>query len=301
MEKIVKPFFEPARIEKQLAELHKSASPGDERDLLFNLILVSSQDTEKKAATLLDGLMGKRSARIIHIKHTDNAESSLRLSARCSLDRAKRGVCFQEIVIENGKDNAGFAPGTWTGLLVRDLPVIALWLPTADTMQDLFIHLEDHVDKIIIDFWTLEKQGLSPEDFISQMELLAPDSLAILSDIHWHRLLDMRRKIALFMDENKLCDNHSSIKKITLSGVSSSTFFLIKNWLIDRLGWKNTEPAPEIEKQNSARPELIITADTEYKMHLAEPDDSQDVEILRQECDNPEPDGFFLQALHVSM
>ena len=119
-------------VEQELARIQRELTNSEVRTSLFNLVVFSPDAEKTMANEALNYLLGKRAARVIHIVNSGAdgkraQESRLDVSARCFIDAERKSVCFQEIVITNGSDGAGGAPGSWVPLLVRDIPTLILW------------------------------------------------------------------------------------------------------------------------------------------------------------------------------
>jgi len=142
-------------VEKELARIQRELTNSEVRTSLFNLVVFSRNAAETMASEALNYLLGKRAARVIHIVSDPAAdgeiESRLDVSARCYVDAERKSVCFQEIVITNGSDGAGGAPGSWVPLLVRDIPTIILWLDTLRDRREVLAHAQEQAEKVLVD------------------------------------------------------------------------------------------------------------------------------------------------------
>ncbi len=105
-------LFDPEKIERDLRLLEREYSLTETRTVLFNLVIFTDQeDISHIEEALLRPLLGKRAVRIIRISLGHSGETTVSVSARCAPDQEDRGVCFQEILIENGSDECGGGTG----------------------------------------------------------------------------------------------------------------------------------------------------------------------------------------------
>ena len=143
-------------VEQELARIQRELTNSEVRTSLFNLVVFSPDAEKTMANEALNYLLGKRAARVIHIVNSGAdgkraQESRLDVSARCFIDAERKSVCFQEIVITNGSDGAGGAPGSWVPLLVRDIPTLILWQDTLCDKQELLAHAQEQAEKLLVD------------------------------------------------------------------------------------------------------------------------------------------------------
>jgi len=160
------------------------------------------------------------------------------VTARCFPDRQNRGVCFQEINIENGTDNAGAAPGTWTPLLLRDIPVYILWYNRLEENRNYIRLIRDQADKFIVDSRWNEAIGEAPESVCAVLaeELLSEGQL--VSDLAWKRGLSLRRITASLFDDDEAVDHLYEIAAVEIESECENEAHLYGLWLSSRLDWQ---------------------------------------------------------------
>ena len=233
-------LFDPAKIEREITTLQRSLSPSETRTMLFNLLIFSRREDENDVEKALGYLLGKRPARIIHIRNSENATSDIHVSARCFPDRENKGVCFQEIVIDNGADGTGSAVGSWSPLLLRDIPVYLWWLDRLQPVPELLHRAREHVDKIIVDTQKSDSFGESVcgiyKGFISGT--LRQDFP--VSDVSWRKLSNVRKTTAKLFDPEHMRPLLSFIRHVQLRGMNAAAALLYIFWLADRLKWRKT-------------------------------------------------------------
>ena len=230
--------FDPERVENELAEIQKQSSPTEARTVILNLLVISNEETRPWAERALGAVLGKRAARVIHIVETDADESDISLSARCYLDHEHKSVCFQEVLIENGSDNVGAAPGSWTPLLIRDIPVYVLWLTPFSGRQALLDHVQEQADKLIIDSEYAAAGGDSPGRIRGAATgIMLPEGFGV-SDLTWQRMLPLRRVTAHVFDPPELESALFELEAVELEGGPPMYGALYLAWLANRLGWQ---------------------------------------------------------------
>lgn len=236
--------FDPERIETELAEIQKQSSPTEARTVILNVLVVSDETTRSRAERALGSVLGKRAARVIHIVETSRAESTISLSARCYLDAERRSVCFQEVLIENGTDGVGDAPGSWTPLLIRDIPVYVLWLSEHGPRGALLDHVEEQADKLIIDSEYAVSAGDTPAAIHEAVTgAMVPEGFRV-SDLTWQRALPLRRATAHTFDPVDRARSLFELAEVALRGCPPMYGALYLAWIASRLGWKPAAEEP---------------------------------------------------------
>ncbi|MFO8064038.1 MAG: glucose-6-phosphate dehydrogenase assembly protein OpcA [Spirochaetota bacterium] len=237
--------FDPERVESELAEIQKQSSPTEARTVILNLLVVSNEETRPWAERALGAVLGKRAARVIHIVETDGEKSEISLSARCYLDHEHKSVCFQEVLIENGSDKVGAAPGSWTPLLIRDIPVYVLWLTPFSGRQALLDHVQEQADKLIIDSEYAVGAGDTPRDIYRAATGVMPGEGFGISDLTWQRMLPLRSITAHLFDPPELASSLFELETVELEGGPPMYGALYLGWLANRLGWQPIAPRQE--------------------------------------------------------
>jgi hypothetical protein len=249
MEKTMNMDLNPSVIENKIyADLEKQAGH-NMRASLFNLLFFYDISKEPIVSDLLEYLFGKRPARILHIQQTRDEQSGGYVKVRCYPDSENNQVCFQEIIIRNGRDNRGSASGTWAPLLTRDIPVIAIWLNPLQPFPALLHTAASLADKIIICSETNEALGESPPLIFGNVirELISPvadsgGNRPVVSDLTWFASLTLRQETALVFEKPEMRRYLTEITEVSLYGVSRSKALLYLLWLASRLDWKIRDP-----------------------------------------------------------
>ncbi len=230
-------MFNPEQIEAELERIQRQNSPTEARTAILNLVVFSRRETAARTDAALAHVVGRRAARVIHVVPREQAESDVSLSARCYLDRERKSVCIQEIVIENGADGVGAAPGTWTPLLIRDLPVYAIWFDTLSTNTDLLQDLQEQCDTLIVDSEQCVAFGETTREVARTITSELVSRGVVVSDFVWQRLLPLRQVTARYFDPPDRRELLDQIRSVTVSGAPPVLGGLYLSWLAGRLDW----------------------------------------------------------------
>lgn len=234
----MKSLFSPERIEQDLHRLQMEASPYGARTTLFNLVVFTRNEFQEQAEDIYSGLFGKRTARIIHINRTGRAESRVSVSARCRDQGDQEAICFQEVLIECGKDEIGVSPGAWTPLLLRDIPVFVLWLDRVVGNEDVIAAAIEHADKIIFDSDFLASQ----QEPIGELLRVYLDQVVaegvLPADLAWLRGLPLRKLTAWAFNHEDSLPLLDTISRIHINGAKPATAQLFLLWLAERMQYE---------------------------------------------------------------
>ena len=237
-----------ASIERQVAELERRNASAYTRTTLFNLVVVVKEEDQGRVDQMLSALLGRRAARIIQIVDTADTETSVAVSARCMRADNNQSVCFQEIILRNGDDDAAGAPGTWTPLLIRDLPIYVFWATSVldiDPHDPLFAVALESADKFLFDSTIGLPSG--PGDAGRVFEAVGTHILAAtpgdtaVSDLAWRRLAPIQRLIAKAFDgagRENLETYFAAIDAVRVAGLSPAEAALLFGWLWARIDSK---------------------------------------------------------------
>jgi glucose-6-phosphate dehydrogenase assembly protein OpcA len=251
-----------AEVEAELARIQLELTSSEVRASLFNIVVMSRDVKRAKADDALNYLLGKRAARVIHVVNQETPESSLEVSARCFVDEQRKGVCFQEIVITNGEDEAGGALGSWTPLLVRDIPTYVLWLDTVHNRRELFRHAQTQCDKLIVDSDQCVSLGDDPVELLETLSNVTVEMSVPVADFAWKRLRPFRQLAAdAFAGEERL-PLLREIEGVTVTGLSRPSARLFGLWLAERLGWEVASLETEADRYSLPSGQSVAVAHT---------------------------------------
>ncbi|MEE8442007.1 MAG: glucose-6-phosphate dehydrogenase assembly protein OpcA [Spirochaetia bacterium] len=303
-------------VEQELARIQRELTNSEVRTSLFNLVVFGRNAEETMANDALNFLLGKRAARVIHIVNSGadgsrRDESGLDVSARCFIDAERKSVCFQEIVITNGSDGAGGAPGSWVPLLVRDIPTFILWQDTLCDKQELLAHAQEQAEKLLVDTEQSVAMG-DPEDAILEVvhRIAITDGIPV-SDFAFKRLRALQRVVASAFDDPKRTPLLDEISSVHLAGTSSLSGRLFSLWLADRIGWtidgehfrdrrNRTVTFHHTEKVAGSEFEVQIDLVTNARIQIAtQTAGPANGELLLEEVDAIGGDALYRNALRI--
>jgi glucose-6-phosphate dehydrogenase assembly protein OpcA len=234
MEEAMNKLPSPAEIERQLRRIQGEVSPNEARTSLFNLVVYAQPQQSSLVETAINGLLGKRPARVIHILE-GQSETRIDVSARCVEDWEGREVCIQEILISSGPDKGGESPGTWIPLLIKEIPVYIWWLKDLGTRADELISLlEDQGDHLLVDSRTDPDFLLFYRDFLTQGGL----NRLPLDDVAWQGLYPLFKLSAQLFNPMENREHLANISQVSLEGGHASEAFFYFAWLRSKLNWK---------------------------------------------------------------
>lgn len=255
----MKALFDPEKIERDLRILEREYSLTETRTVLFNLVIFANRDNMVPIEeNLLLPLLGKRAVRIIRISVGHPAETSVSVSARCAPDREDMGVCFQEILIENGSDNAGVAPGSWSAFLIRDLPVYVLWQTDLPKEEDLgpLTFAREQADKFLLDGEFFLGKGLSLTDYVQRVRKLLTGVGVQVIDFTWERIRPLRIFTAQVFDHRALMDLLPHVTSLEVSGPSELARFYYAAWIRNSLEEEGRKVAVESRQSEKVQVEF---------------------------------------------
>lgn len=254
-------IFDPNRIEKELSDIMVRNSPTEARASLLNLVLFSTAERESQADSLLQAVLGRRAARVIHVIRTEDAQSQVSVSARCYLDHSNRSVCLQEVVISSGSDGIGGRISTWAPLLIRDIPVYVVWLDRISGEKPVPPAVIELADTLILDSEAALRSGEDSRELFAQLARLAHSEGTALCDLTWRRLTPLCGLTADCFDSPQMLQRLHEITSVTVSGGPQVFGRLFLAWFASRLdlrpvdGGESAGGAPDGRGSNGNEPE----------------------------------------------
>ena len=246
MEKAVNPttakrLTDPREIEREIQRQIAASSASRTKASLFNLVIFRRLFATDPSAEALGYLLGRRPARLILIESGSTNPSEAFVSARCHPDPKNVELCFQEVRIQDGPDAVGRAPGFWSPLLIRDIPVFVWWLEAIDLLPALLPGIVPFADRFLADSGFAEEQGTDAGEALRGLADGARAHALPLSDFSWHRLHPLRLAAARLFEPPAARDLLQRIRAVHLQGGRRAEALLLFHWLAARLGWT---PAP---------------------------------------------------------
>jgi hypothetical protein len=233
-------IFNPIEIERELTALQRQLSPNESRTMLFNLVIVSREQDAREIDEALACILGKRPARVIHIRNADRDETGIEISARCFPGPGNQSVCLQELLILNGKDGVGVATGSWAPLLIRDIPVYLWWMESLVPPPETLYAALEQVDKVILNSLKSERSGEAACGIFEEFVADILDRDIPVADIAWRKLSALRQTTARLFDPAPVRPLMSEIRRVRISGGTAVTTELYLAWLAHRLDWRKT-------------------------------------------------------------
>jgi len=217
-------------LEKDLLERLRELSPGNARAMAATIVAISDADGASRIDALVDSLMGRRPARVIHARaHVTGGEDRSWSSARCSLDRQRRGVCFEDLYIETGNARA-WDTRIWSDLVIRELPALVLAaaenFPTPEGARDFL----NFADLMLVDPEGFGIPRADPLLLHKRIETLP------LVDLTWERLLPVRMAVSRLFEGDDYVERLSLLKSVRIRGLKPWSASLTAAWLATRLG-----------------------------------------------------------------
>jgi hypothetical protein len=241
MEAPVSAPLDPRVIEREISRIReKEANPysaGTKTNLFTLLVFREPGAVLPGAADPVDAalqhLLGKRPARIITLARADAAATEAWVTGRCFPDRRNRGVCFEEVRIETGRDGLGADPGAWGPLLIRDLPVFA-WCPDGlpEREGQWASALRDGaglIDKLLVDSANATLASAR------RLEAAFREAFPV-SDFSWLRTRVLREQAARAFDPGPMRLLLARLRAVGMRGGAPAEAGLLFAWLEARLG-----------------------------------------------------------------
>lgn len=225
-------IYDPAQVENELLAVQRNVSPSEARTSLFNLVAFSTPETRSLVEQGVGYLLGRRPARVIHVRPEAGAKNDIHVSARCLLDDQNQSVCIQEVVIEVAEETP--TPGLWSSLLIRDIPVYVLWLYTVGEREEELLLAWEQADKIVVDSARFDDSG----DHLPVLVDLHATHSIVFADIAWRRITPLREAIATLFDTESGLGWLKEIASVDVADVPPVERELLVHWLAARLDWR---------------------------------------------------------------
>ena len=250
----------------------------------FNLLIVSSGETDPELATIVEGLQTSHPSRLIWTKLKpektwEESSAAVTLVTRCSGQQ----VCSEQIILRCGNEQARI-PSIVLGLIHPGLPTHLLWWKAGPLDSTLFSRLQDR-SRVVLwqpetrpSNWALEFLARTWNDPYQREHAVYP--------LAWFRILGMRKRIAKAFDQGPV-----SVRAADSGAEMSLTHRLLKSWIAARLGTSS-----EVNFRWTSGPtstELGVGADLS-PLTLEEP-----LESIRSALDRAERDPVFAETLQA--
>lgn len=248
----------------------------------FNLLIVSSGETDPELANIVESLQTSHPSRLIWTKLKpektwEESSAAVTLVTRCSGQQ----VCSEQIILRCGNEQARI-PSIVLGMIHPGLPTHLLWWKAGALDSTLFSRLQDR-SRVVLwqpearpSNWALEFLDRTWSDPYQREHAVYP--------LAWFRILAMRKRIAKAFDRGPV-----SLRCTDAGAEMSLTHRLLKSWLTSRLG-----KSSELDFRWTSGPastQLIIDGEP-TPLTLDDP-----AEAIRAALDRAERDPVFAQTL----
>jgi glucose-6-phosphate dehydrogenase assembly protein OpcA len=242
-----------AAIETALAQLWTQAGHRPEggrrhppiRSSVMNLVVYVPHAEDAVLVTdAIAALTERHPSRTICVVADPNAPTSsldASITTRCSTAGSTR-LCWEQIHITAHGATAAHVPGVVIPLVRPDRPTYLWWMGDAPCEAELFRHMVDLCDRLIVDsgFFARPIDGLA--QLAAHQQRTAGERG--VGDVHWMRLTPWRNLAAQFFDGEELRPYASCIDSLNLGythdeqthgGLGQA--LLLAGWLAACLGW----------------------------------------------------------------
>jgi len=221
-----------SELEKELMDRLKENAGGNARAMSATIIALSSKAHAEEVDRWIESLMGRRPARLLHLRGYSKDGLHSWSSARCALDRQERGICFEDVYIETPDDGA-YQGRIWGPLILRELPAILVWTLGPEALNSCEYDCVERVDLTIINgSWDLKhyKRGLASYRDAVYGALQASNPLV---DLTWEQLLPLRYGLSRLFDPPYTQDLNQ-LRDISIRVSDPWALHLLKGWVQDR-------------------------------------------------------------------
>jgi glucose-6-phosphate dehydrogenase assembly protein OpcA len=228
-----------SELERDLVSRLRESASGNARAMAATVVVAGASAEADSGDSLVDRLMGLRPARIVHLRTQAPEAEGFRAwsSARCSLDRQNRGVCFEDIYIESSTD-AALDPRAWGPFVMRELPALLVWRFPVEALSDADGDQAERADLVVIDgSRDASSAGCGPAAYAERV-LGAKKAVPALTDLAWERGERARTATARLFDPPGAPADLDSAVSIAAAGPDPWGTALNAAWIASALGWK---------------------------------------------------------------
>lgn len=224
-----------SELERELISRLRESASGNARAMAATVVVVSEADRAESADAVVDRLMGKRPARVLHLRGFSEAGFKSWSSARCSLDRQSRGVCFEDIYLESPDDSA-YESRIWAPFVVRELPALLFWNLGPKLLSSCDFDCADRVDLTFVDGSRDIAHFGGGIDSYASASLAAIEETSGFADLAWERSLSLRLATARLFDGSGRGADLDSVEAVRIRAGDEWSASLLRGWIESRLG-----------------------------------------------------------------
>ncbi len=250
----------------------------------FNLLVVSSGETDPELSAIVEGLQTSHPSRLIWTKLKsektwEESSAAVTLVTRCSGQQ----VCSEQIVLRCGNEQARI-PSIVLGMIHPGLPTHLLWWKAGPLDCTLFSRLQDRARVVlwqpeaVPSNWALEFLDRTWSDPYQREHAVYP--------LDWFRIFGMRKRVAKAYDRGTF-----TLRCADPAAEMSLPHRLLRSWLNARLGAGHDV---DFRWTSGSRSTVLSTDQGPVELSLDDP-----VEAIRAALDRVERDPVFAQTLKV--
>ena len=239
-----------SELEAALFAKLEASTAGNARAMTATIVGVSDAPEAQALDDVISTLMGRRPVRVLHLRSDSSEDHRSWASARCSMDRQSRGVCFEDIYIESPDDSA-LESRVWGPLVIRELPALLLWTLDLRLLSGCGYDCAQRTDLTIIDgSRACAARHLDPRSCAEILRSAAEGEASaasggnagadaalqgiVLADLAWERLLPLRWAFSRLFDGPYAADLEG-IEDLRIEGLDPWAAELFSAWVKDRL------------------------------------------------------------------
>lgn len=229
-------------LERELVSSLRESAAGSPRAMAATVVSVSPVATAEQSDAFVDALMGRRPVRILHLRIGTGAAEPFHswASARCSLDRQNRGVCFEDIYIESA-DDAAADPRSWGAFVLRELPALLLWNIPLFSCPSCMGDWADTIDLVAFDGGVDPASRSGEAKDYAQAVLSSFSAAPALADFSWERLERVRIAVARLFDSPGSPKSLGSVSSVEVRAEDPWGRSLLAGWIASRPGLGGVE------------------------------------------------------------
>ncbi|MDY6806705.1 MAG: glucose-6-phosphate dehydrogenase assembly protein OpcA [Cyanobacteriota bacterium] len=189
--------------------------------------------------SIADAIATQNPCRIITLCPTMGEDTGVtaQVSAYCPIQKQNSAslICCEYITLRGTKEALERVSDVVTSLMIPDLPKFVWWKATPNPEQELFSHLCDFSNCIIVDSCYFS----DPESELLKIQK-SIDKEIYIADLNWHRLSAWQELAAAAYDPPERRASLGEIDKITLDYEkgNAAQALLYLGWFASRLDWK---------------------------------------------------------------
>lgn len=179
----------------------------------------------------------------------EDKDIEMHVSSRCRIEGGAGGrhLCCEQVTLRASGRFAVELPSAAVPLLISDLPVFLWWHAAPHFEDELFRHLKNSADRVVIDSAAFPRPY---EDLRRLASFLSGGrkERESVSDLNWARLTAWRALVAGFYDAPEHREALSRVSRVRVEYIKPQSSdaiapkaLLLAGWLASRLGWRASD------------------------------------------------------------